>query len=71
MGDVITLKGLRTTQQIPVEQVLDGAKDALDTCVVIGWEKDAGLYIASSDGNCAEILLLLEMAKKVILEQEG
>jgi len=35
----------------------------LDTVLVLGWAKDGGLYMASSEGSLAENITMLELAK--------
>jgi hypothetical protein len=69
MAEVIQLHG-STTLEIPPDRVLDGAKtEELQTVFVVGWCKTGESYFASSTGDCAELLLLLELAKKSVMEQ--
>lgn len=49
MADVVVLGGF-TKLDIPVERVLDGAKD-LESVLVLGWTKSGQLYAASSMGG--------------------
>lgn len=68
MAEIITLD-LITKLDIPVERVIDGAKKAdLETAVVIGWDKDGEFYFASNKADGADVLWLLEQAKKRLLE---
>ena len=69
MGDVVHLD-VETTVPIDPETVLDGASGAnLDACMVIGWDADGKLYLASSDAELGGLLLLLELAKQEILDR--
>jgi hypothetical protein len=45
------------------ERVLDGAKDRLESVLVIGFDKDGQLYMAGSESDAGAMLLLLELAK--------
>jgi hypothetical protein len=49
MGEVVTLGGY-TSLDIPVERVLDGAKE-LESILVLGWTKDGKFYAATSIGG--------------------
>lgn len=70
MSEVTYLHKL-TTMGVPPSRVAQGALDAdLKQVVVIGEEEDGSLYLASSSGNNAENLWLIEVAKKFILEGE-
>ena len=54
---------------IEPDEVLNGALDAsLESAVVLGYGKDGGLYFATSIGDEAQILLLLEKSKRVLLD---
>jgi hypothetical protein len=71
MADVIMLD-MVTRLDIPVERVLENAKDLVkDTVVVIGWDEDGGLYFASSKADGGDVLWLLEKAKQALLEVGG
>ena len=65
MGDVIDFDGA-TTEEIPVEKVLDMAKDC-DTVLVFGW-KDDDFYCAMSDPRFADNILLCEIGKKLLMD---
>lgn len=67
--NVIPMRGLSTTLDIPVDTVLVGATGRLTDAVLIGWDKDGEFYIASSLASGAETLLLLEKAKKSLMER--
>lgn len=56
-----------TMHDIPVEEVLSGVGD-LERVMVLGWGKDGELWVSSSFAKASEMLLLLEVVKKVLLE---
>ena len=57
-----------TRLDIPVERVLNGAMKAdLNNVFVVGWDQDGDLYTASSIADGAELLWMLELAKKRLL----
>ena len=67
MGDVVILDVV-TTLPIPVDRILDQSKKAdMEMAVVVGWNKDGNLYVATSDSSKSEMIYLLEMAKNAIL----
>lgn len=55
MGDVIKFNR-DTFRDIPANDVLNGGIDKLDTAVVIGFDKDGDLYIASTMSSIPELL---------------
>jgi len=58
-----------TDGDVPVEKVLDGAKEGVvGDVVVIGDGVDDMLYFATSSGNAPRILWLLEQAKLRLME---
>ncbi len=67
-NNIIPLRGLTTTLDIPVDAVLGGATGRLTDAVLIGWDKEGEFYVASSLASGAETLLLLEKAKKLLME---
>ena len=66
MGDVIDFGG-GTKGEVPVSNVLDGAKD-LDMVIVLGFKKDGTEYFASSSGNAAECAWLAGRYVKLLME---
>ena len=69
MSNIIPLD-IPTKGDIPVGQILEGASGAnLQEVVVVGWIDGEGHYLATSSGDAAAILLLLELAKKRVLEE--
>jgi hypothetical protein len=72
MSDNIVFFDGVTRLDIPPERVLNSAKEAnLENCVVIGWEKNGDFYFASSIASGPEVIWLLELAKKKLLEIKG
>lgn len=65
MGEVVSGDFL-TKADIPVEQVLDAAKD-LDVVFVLGRDGDGELVAASSTGEVGEILLMVEEWKHKLM----
>ena len=65
MGDVVDFNGV-TTEKIPVDKVLDMAKEC-DTVLVFGW-RDDDFYCAMSDPRFSENILLATIGKKVMLD---
>jgi hypothetical protein len=57
-----------TGQDIPVSRVLEAAQDCA-VVLVLGWG-DAGFYAASSTGDSAELLWLVERFKRDLLAGE-
>ena len=68
MGEVVALP-VSTSLDIPADRVLRGALDhGMDCVVVLGIGTDGESYFASSAGDSAEIVWLMELAKKQLLE---
>jgi hypothetical protein len=68
MAEIIVLD-IITKLDIPVERVIDAAKEAeLQDVIVIGWDKNGDIYFASSKADGGEVLWLIEKAKKRLLE---
>jgi len=58
-----------TVGDVPVEKVLDGAKEGIKgEVVIIGEGVEDMLYFASSSGDATKVLWLLEQAKLRLLE---
>ena len=69
MGDVVGFTGI-TTIDCSAEDALEKAKEwGMDSCVVAGFDKDNGFHFGGSTSDIARIVLILELAKKHILEQ--
>lgn len=60
-----------TRLDLPVGKILKAAREAkLQAALVIGFDKDGDFYFASSKADGGEVLWLLELAKKRLLEVE-
>ena len=69
--NIIPFPSDATTLDLDPEVVILGAKEAqLQQCVIIGICSDGEFYLASSDANMAEVNLLIDRAKKRLLEHE-
>lgn len=61
--------GCVTRLDLPVDMVLDAAKDmGLDGVVILGYREDGEHYFASTYADGGNVLWLLEMCKKELLE---
>lgn len=70
MSEVVNI-GTATTLDLPHEQVLDAAKGIVTGgVIVLGRDSNDEMYAASSIGNTAEMLLLLERFKHRLLMEE-
>lgn len=71
MGDVIILP-VETTLDLPLDRVLDGAREAEVSCaLVLGYGKDGAFYMASQECDAGKILILLERARATVRYQLG
>lgn len=69
MNNIIKLP-TTTTLDIPVEDILNGAASAdLDDVLVIGYESDGTLYVASSSASLADLYLMANIAGDFLLKQ--
>ena len=60
---------MRTTLEIPAAKVLAAATESdLEDVLVIGWCKSGEFFFASSSPDGAELLFLLELAKKQLMD---
>jgi len=66
-GELVYFNGV-TRLNLPVNRILDNAPRDMDVAVVIGWDADGDFYFASSVADGADVLWLLEKAKKKLLE---
>lgn len=65
MGDVVNI-GCVTRLDLPVDIVLDAAKDTLESVIVIGYAKDGSEYFASTLADGGDVLWLLERCKAAL-----
>jgi len=67
-NDNVIPLGNITRLDLPVDSVLDAAKeDISERVVVLGWDKDGELYFASSFADGGDVMWLLEKAKLALL----
>lgn len=67
MGKVIPI-GCITKLDLPVDMVLDAAKNELDGVVLMGYDKEGELYFSSTMADGGEVLWLMEQLKLKLLE---
>ena len=65
MTNVIDIGG-KTKLDIPVERILDAAKE-LDVAIVIGWQGQ-NFYMSMSSGDVADTNILIDLAKQVLMD---
>ena len=71
MSNNIIPLGNITKLDLPTDRVLDGCKgDCTAGVVVLGFDDEGELYFTSSIADGGEVIWLLEMAKKHLLEIE-
>lgn len=71
MNDNVIILPVITTLDIPASRVLNGALAAdLDSCIVIGYNKDGSEYFSSSKADGADVLWMMERAKLNLLYVE-
>ena len=71
MADVVIFPGI-SRLDIPVERVIEGAKNAkLESAVVMGWDDAGVLYFASSYADGGDVLWLMEKAKMALLNVQA
>ena len=67
--NVIPLGGI-TRLDLPADRILESAKGKMQGVVLLGFDDDGDLYFASSYADGGDVVWLLEMAKKKLLEVE-
>lgn len=68
MSDNVIPLGNVTRLDIPADRVLESNVGEFENVVLIGWKPNGDLCFASSLADGAEVLWLLEQAKKRLLE---
>lgn len=69
MSDNVVDLPVITTLDIPPPRILAKAAGAgLESVVVVGFDRDGDFYFASSKSDGSDVLWLLELAKKKLLE---
>lgn len=72
MSDNVVTWPAPTRIDVPVERVMQAASDAsLETAIVIGWDSSGQFYFKSSAADGGDVLWLLEVARKKLLEAGG
>jgi len=72
MSDNVIPLGNITRLNLPTDRVLDAAKGSCSGgVVVLGWDDDGSFYFASSIADGGDVVWLMEMAKKKLLEVGG
>lgn len=66
MGKVIPLNNV-TKLDLPVDRVLESAKNELEGVVLMGYDKEGELYFASTYADGGDVLWLVENLKKNLL----
>ena len=66
MGKVIPLNNV-TRLDLPVDRVLDAAKDELQSVVLMGYKNDGSLYFSSTVADGGDVLWLMEQCKLALL----
>lgn len=67
MGDVVILNTV-TRLDLPPDRILEAAQGRLDSCLILGWDKEGQMFFASSYADGGEVLWLMEKAKKMLME---
>ena len=67
MAKVLPFTGI-TKLDIAPDDILGAANGQLASCLLIGYDHEGDLYVASSSGDRADSLWLLECCKKLIME---
>jgi hypothetical protein len=57
-----------TEGDISPDKVLEAAIGKLTAVIVIGWTESRGFYLALSQGNLSENLMLLEISKAMLMD---
>lgn len=71
MGEVVELD-CNTTLPIPSDRLLQAAIDGgVRDVVILGYDADGELWFASADPNVAQVLWLIELGKRHLLETYG
>lgn len=60
-----------TRLDLPVDRVLDAARDTLNNVVILGYDKEGQQYFASTFADGGEVLWLLEKCKLALLNVGG
>jgi len=67
MSNVIKFPG-ETVLEIDPDAVLEAPKGKLETALVLGWDFNDQPYFAGSTADLGEVLILLEIFKKQVVD---
>ena len=67
MSNIVDFAGF-TKNDIEPNKVLDGAPRTLETVMVAGWDENGELYVASNTSNCPELLWLMRVCEKHLVD---
>lgn len=65
---ILQFKGI-TRHKVDPNNVLEGAIDKLDECLIIGVDKEGFNYYASSESDVPKLVYQLELLKKHLLDE--
>ena len=68
MSEVIEFDG-ETRLPMDPDRILEAAKGELDSALVLGFDKEGGFYLASSDPDARQMIWALETAKAMLMVQ--
>lgn len=60
-----------TKLDIPADRVLESALGNVDRVLIMGWDKEGEVYFASSFADGGDVLWIMELCKKKLLEIEA
>ena len=63
----VEILGTMTRLDLNPDRVLSASLGQVTDVMVVGWDKDGELFLASSHAQAAELLWLLEKAKEALL----
>ncbi len=66
--NVVEFNGITSLDTPPPRVLAKAARAKLESCVVVGFKEDGDFYFASSNADGGDVLWLLELAKKKLLE---
>lgn len=69
MGKVIPLNNI-TRLDLPPDRVLEGLKGMMESLVILGYDKQGEMVFSSTLADGGEVLWLLEVCKKKLLDLE-
>lgn len=68
-SNVVTLQ-VETTLDLPLDRILDGARDAeVTAALVLGYDKAGEFYMASQTVDAGKLLILMERGKGLLMRR--